>query len=219
MQHDRVSARRRPEQPARPPDPCAVLTASRTLFLRHGYAGTTMEDVAAEAGLTKRTLYSNYGDKDTLFRQMVDDTVAYAASFARELHDEFASGLTHATLAARLDALGVRLALGILRPEVVALRRMLIGASRDFPRSVASISGRAPDRCCARSPTGSARSRSGDFLRARDPQRAAAQFAYLVAGEHLDFALMTGELPAREVVEATAREGVATFLARYAPPG
>src|SRR4051812_12430562 len=42
----------------------AALAAARTLFLRDGYGGTTMEDVAAEAGLTKRTLYNNYRDKD-----------------------------------------------------------------------------------------------------------------------------------------------------------
>jgi len=85
-----------------------------------------MEDVAAEAGLTKRTLYNNFSDKDTLFRQMVDDTIAFAESFARGLDEEWPLA-TKANLAARLEALGLRLALGIIRPELVALRRMLIG--------------------------------------------------------------------------------------------
>ena len=131
----------------------AVLAAARTLFLRHGYGGTTMEVIAAEAGLTKRTLYNNYGDKDTLFRQMVDDTVAYAESFARGLHQEFAVGITKANVAASLEALGVRLALGIIRPEVVALRRMIIGESRDFPAIGREIRSRAR--------AGAARAREG----------------------------------------------------------
>src|SRR4051794_28412841 len=79
----------------------AALAAARTLFLRHGYGGTTMEDVAAEAGLTKRTLYNNYTDKDTLFRHMVDDTIAFAESFARGLDEEWAL-VTNASVAARL---------------------------------------------------------------------------------------------------------------------
>jgi TetR/AcrR family transcriptional repressor of mexJK operon len=194
----------------------AVLAAARTLFLRHGYGGTTMEHIAAEAGLTKRTLYNNYGEKDSLFRQMVDDTVAYAESFARGLHEEFAVGMTKANAAARLEALGVRLAQGIVRPEVVALRRMLIGASPDFPAIGREYFERAPAQVLRALAEGFATLTRRRILRARDEQGAAAQFAYLVAGAHLDQALMTSDLPAQEVIEATARQGVATFLARYA---
>lgn len=215
----------RNDRPSRPraDDPrvlrtrAAVLAAARTLFLNHGYDGTTMEDVAAKAGLTKRTLYNNYGDKDSLFRQVVGDTVAYAESFASGLREEFAVGITKGNVAARLEALGVRLTLGIVRPEVVALRRMLIGASRDFPAVGREYFERAPGRVLRALAHGFATLTRRRILRARDAQNAAAQFAYLVAGAHLDYALMTGDLPAQEVVEMTARQGVATFLARYAP--
>ncbi len=194
----------------------AVLAAARTLFLRHGYGGTTMDDIAAEAGLTKRTLYNNYGDKDTLFRQMVDDTVAAAESFARGLHGEFAVGITAANVADRLDALGVRLALGIIRPEVIALRRMLIGESRGVPALGREYFDRAPGQVLRALAAGFAALTRRRILRAADPETAAAQFAYLVAGEHLDHALMTGEAAPGGIIEATARQGVATFLARYA---
>jgi TetR/AcrR family transcriptional regulator, mexJK operon transcriptional repressor len=216
---------RRPDRPTRPraDDPrvrrtrAAVLAAARTLFLNHGYDGTTMEDVAAKAGLTKRTLYNNYGDKDSLFRQVIDDTVAFAESFAAGLHQEFAVGITKANVAARLEVLGVRLTLGIVRPEVVALRRMLIGASRDFPAVGREYFDRAPGRVLRALAQGFATLTRRRILRARDGQHAAAQFAYLVAGVHLDYALMTGDLPGQVVLETTARQGVATFLARYAP--
>jgi TetR/AcrR family transcriptional repressor of mexJK operon len=211
----------RPDRP-RADDPrvrrtrAAVLDAARTLFLRHGYGGTTMEDVAGEAGLTKRTLYNNYGDKDTLFRQMVDDTIAFAESFARGMGEEWPL-ITKANVAARLEALGLRLALGIIRPEVVALRRMLIGASREFPAIGREYFDRAPGQVLRALAEGFATLTRRRILRTRDEQSAAAQFAYLVGGAHLDHALMTGDLPAQAVIEATARQGVATFLARYAP--
>jgi hypothetical protein len=48
-----------------------------------------------------------------------------------------------------------------------------------------------------------------------DARRAAAQFAYLVAGEPLDRAMLVGTTPPRTQVIACAREGVQTFLARY----
>ena len=194
-----------------------MLAAARALFLRHGYAGTTMDDVAAEAGLTKRTLYNNYGDKGTLFREIVDDTIAYAEAFARELHVEFTAGITRSNVAESLTALGRRLALGIVRPEVVALRRMLIAESRELPAVGREYHQRAPGQVLRALATGFATLHRRRILRARDPHMAAAQFAYLVAGEHLDAALMTGSVAPRHVLETAAVEGVQTFLAPYGP--
>src|SRR5688572_17693370 len=94
----------------------AVIDAARTLFLRQGYAGTTMDDIAALAGLTKRTLYNNYPDKSALFVQIAADAIAYAERFAHGLHEEFTIGITAANLRAKLNELGESLALGIARP-------------------------------------------------------------------------------------------------------
>jgi hypothetical protein len=49
----------------------------------------------------------------------------------------------------------------------------------------------------------------------RQARRAAAQFAYLVAGELHDRAMLVGTTPPRKHVIACARDGVETFLARY----
>src|SRR5436190_12054927 len=111
----------------------AVLGAARTLFLGKGYGGTTMEEIAALAGVTKRTLYNNYADKDALFTQILADVIAYVAEYARGLRDELTVGVTASNLAAKLDDLGRRLAHAIVRPEVAALRRLLIAESREFP--------------------------------------------------------------------------------------
>jgi AcrR family transcriptional regulator len=44
-----------------------ALDASRTLFAQRGYAAVTMEDVAAEIGVTKPLLYAYFGNKERLF--------------------------------------------------------------------------------------------------------------------------------------------------------
>jgi len=193
----------------------AVVDAARTLFLRQGYAGTTMEEIAALAGLTKRTLYNNYADKDALFLEIVADVIAYAEEFVRGLHEEFTAGITAANLSATLDDLGRRLALGIVRPEVVALRRLLIGEARGFPALAAEYFDRAPGQVLDALASGFEHLGRVGLLRVADAKRAAAQFAYLVAGEHLDRAMLVGTVPPREKVIACAREGVRTFLARY----
>jgi AcrR family transcriptional regulator len=44
-----------------------VLSAAMTLFARHGYQRTSMADVAAEAGISRATLYARFRDKAALF--------------------------------------------------------------------------------------------------------------------------------------------------------
>jgi TetR/AcrR family transcriptional repressor of mexJK operon len=193
----------------------AVVDAARTLFLRKGYAGTTMEEIAALAGLTKRTVYNNYGGKDALFTRIVADVIAYAEAFAHGLRGEFTAGITAARLPAFLDDLGRRLALGIVRREVIALRRLLIGEAREFPALATDYFERAPGAVLRTLASGFDRLGRAGLLRVTDARLAAAQFAYLVAGELLDRAVLVGTMPPRERVVASARAGVDTFLARY----
>jgi AcrR family transcriptional regulator len=45
----------------------AILKAADTLFSRQGYALTGVDALAAAAGVTKRTLYKQFGSKEALF--------------------------------------------------------------------------------------------------------------------------------------------------------
>ncbi|WP_237561515.1 TetR/AcrR family transcriptional regulator [Frateuria defendens] len=49
----------------------AILEAAKALFIRNAFAGTSMDAVAAEAGVSKLTVYSHFGDKDNLFREVI----------------------------------------------------------------------------------------------------------------------------------------------------
>ncbi len=44
-----------------------VLNAARRLFFRQGYRGTTVQQIATQAGYSKRTVYLDYLNKDELF--------------------------------------------------------------------------------------------------------------------------------------------------------
>lgn len=189
------------------------------LFLREGYAGTTMDDIAAAAGIARRTLYNNYAGKDALFLEIMDDATAFAGAFARGVREEFAAEITAGNLAERLHDLGRRLALGILRPEVIALRRLLVAEARLFPALAARYFDRAPGEVLDALADGFARLAAAGVLSIADPKTTAAQFAYLVVGEPLDHAMLTGVMPNQAHVVACAREGVVTFLARYGRTG
>jgi TetR/AcrR family transcriptional repressor of mexJK operon len=175
-----------------------------------------MEEIAALAGITKRTVYNNYGDKGALFTQIVADAVAFAGEFARDLHEELAAKPAATDLPAALHDLGRRLALAILRPEIIALRRLLIREARTIPPGLAkAYFDRAPGRVIAALAAGFENLARLGLLQARSSRVAAGQFAYLVVGETLDRATLVGTLPSKAQALECAREGVETFLARY----
>lgn len=51
--------------------PAQILAAARALFLAQGYAGTSMDAVAAAAPVSKRTLYQHFASKEALFGAVV----------------------------------------------------------------------------------------------------------------------------------------------------
>jgi len=51
-----------------------IARAALALFARDGYERTSVDAIAAEAGVSKRTVYSHYGDKEKLFLLVIADT-------------------------------------------------------------------------------------------------------------------------------------------------
>lgn len=52
-----------------------ILDAARKLFITHGYAGTTMEALAQEAGVAVETVYATFGSKRAVLTRLVDVSV------------------------------------------------------------------------------------------------------------------------------------------------
>ena len=123
--------------------------------------------------------------------------------------------MSAANLRAMLDDLARRMALAIMRPEVVVLRRLLVGEARAFPTLSAEYFDRAPAQVLDALAAGFERLARIGLLRISDTRLAAAQFAYLIVGEPLDRAMLVGTVAPKAHVVMCAREGVQTFLARY----
>jgi AcrR family transcriptional regulator len=70
----RYDSRRRREQAAQ--TRLDILTAAGRLFRAHGYAGTSMPAIAAEAGVVVETIYRAFGSKAGLFRAVVEALLA-----------------------------------------------------------------------------------------------------------------------------------------------
>jgi AcrR family transcriptional regulator len=79
----------------RPRDPAAarrrILAAAKSEFAGKGLAGARVDDIAARAKINKRMMYHYFGNKEELFRQVIEE--AYA-------------GIREAEAALELDRLG-----------------------------------------------------------------------------------------------------------------
>jgi TetR/AcrR family transcriptional regulator, mexJK operon transcriptional repressor len=53
-----------------------ILEVATRAFLTHGYAATSIETIAASAGIAKRTLYARWHDKPALFRAVLERLMA-----------------------------------------------------------------------------------------------------------------------------------------------
>ena len=67
-----------------------IVRAARRLFVDSGYAGTTVEAIAAEAGVALATVYKAFGTKAAIARELNEliDDEAGMASFRQRIASE-----------------------------------------------------------------------------------------------------------------------------------
>ncbi len=75
-----------PAPPGRPRAFCVEGALDRALkvFWRKGYEGTSLTDLTAAMGINRPSLYAAYGNKEALFRKVLDRYMAGAAEILRE---------------------------------------------------------------------------------------------------------------------------------------
>jgi AcrR family transcriptional regulator len=137
-----------------------LLDAAMDVFARDGYHAATLDDVAAEAGLTKGAVYSNFTGKRELFLALLEEQVTRRAQLARSaLFDTppAAGNTVSALVAALADRVGQ---LGAAEPDwqllyiefwLFAIRdpdahRLLAAARRHLRQAIADLAEEAQRR-------------------------------------------------------------------------
>src|SRR5579859_5012988 len=75
------TAARRPRRAGRLASKGAIREAAAALFLEKGYQGTSMDDVAAAAQISKQTIYTHFASKEELFADLVLGNVERVEEF------------------------------------------------------------------------------------------------------------------------------------------
>ena len=191
----------------------AIITAATTLFLRQGYQGTSMDEIAALAQVSKQTVYKHCADKEQLFSDIVLGITATAEEFAQAVPI-----LLQDTddLEQALSALARRYVTAVMQAQVVQLRRLVIAEAGRFPELARTYYERAPQRAIAALATALQQLAARGRIRLDDPLLAANHFAFLIVMIPLDKAMFCGDdyFTAADLAHF-ADAGVRVFLAAY----
>lgn len=209
----RRSGRRGPSRDKRR----AILDAAFELFLVDGYAGTTLEQVAEHAGVSRQTVYAHFASddtsvKETLFRAMVEarvgrrDEPAHPVVATMETTDQPHDDLR--TFARHHVAL-------VMRPELVRLRRTIIGEAERFPGIAAAWYANGPQLSFDLFAGWFEAWDRRDLIDVPDPAVAARTFNWLVLSTPLNDAMACADGRSAHDLDAAADEGVRVFLAAH----
>lgn len=208
----------KPQGPGRPKDMekrAAILEAAKALFVRNAFAGTSMDAVAAEAGVSKLTVYSHFGDKDNLFREVI------RAQIQDLMPEDTYQSDPEETIRDTLE----RIALHHVRLDcdvqnVGTFRAILSDCRQGNPRYGKLLWEEGPDRTHGLMKRLLQQAVDAGQLDIPNVARAAGQFISLIKGEMLMRRMFGCEDCAQSYaaeLEQTARDGVDMFLRAYSP--
>ncbi|TNB93018.1 TetR/AcrR family transcriptional regulator [Pseudomonas jessenii] len=204
-----------PNGPGRPKDPAkrrAILDAAKTLFLSHGYANTSMDAVAAEAGVSKLTVYSHFNDKETLFSSAV---MAKCEEQLPPLFFELPAGIP-------VENVLLNIARGfhqlINSDESVNLHRLMMALGTQDPKLSQIFFDAGPERMVQGMERLLKRIDETGALSIDLPRNAAEHFFCLIKGAG-NFRLLycCGEPLSEEASESHVQEVVGLFMRAYRP--
>lgn len=187
----------------------AILEAAVAEFRASGYEATSMDRVAASAGVSKRTVYNHFPSKEALFTRIVE------AMLERGEGELALPYRADAPLREQLAEL-VRRKLRLMHePDFVDLARVAIAAGVQFPELARELLARLGDREAGLVTWMRAAVADGR-LKTKDPVFAATQLEALVKGFAFWPQIAMGQPPLTRARQKQVADGtVEMFLARY----
>ncbi|MBT2488574.1 TetR/AcrR family transcriptional regulator [Streptomyces sp. ISL-96] len=195
----------------------AVVRAARTVFAREGWTHTTIEAIAAEAGVEQAMVEHYFKDKEQLLLSVLLDSAASVAAALTVVAENHLSQVTD--LEQDLTALGRAWLTPLTAfPEHFAIVRHLGGEVTRLPAGVLEMWQTAGPRQAQRELARRlGRIADEGLLDIADTDHAAGRFIQLVAGQIVQRSFH-GALPlANFETDALIADGVADFVRLFAP--
>jgi len=202
--------------PGRPKDLTkrkAILEAAKRLFPRHGYDGISMDSIAAEAGVSKLTVYSHFKDKDALF------AAAVKARCEEQLpHRTFALPGATVPIAETLHAIAERFHALACGDEAMEMYRMMAARSPGKDKLAQIFYAAGPKRTIDWLEALLRKAHAAGKLQVAEPRRAAEHFFCMVKGvAHMRALLGCAPMVRGEAAQEHLASVVALFVRAHAP--
>jgi TetR/AcrR family transcriptional repressor of mexJK operon len=191
-----------------------ILSAGRELFLSNGYQGTSVDQIAASAEVSKQTVYKHFGDKQELLLAIVNSALETTVTPFLGRIAELAESTDLQTDLTDLARDNLQ---AVLQEPVVQLRRLVVGEANRVPALAQQYYEQAPARTLAAFAECFSALHDRGLLDAPQPTLAAEHFAFLIVGRCIDQALFCGgpQVLSGVDVDSYVRAGVRVFLAAY----
>lgn len=119
MEVQKAGKRGRPSAAERRQRRDTILDVAVGLFAESGFTGTTIESIAAGAGVAKRTVYTYFEDKEGMFHAAIERLHCYRENLAD---------------AADLEEVATRIVFALHSDQAVALHRLVVAEALRFPQ-------------------------------------------------------------------------------------
>ncbi|MFF6774272.1 TetR/AcrR family transcriptional regulator [Streptomyces sp. NPDC012637] len=207
----------------------SITDAALAEFLAEGYSAASMDAITQRSGVSKATIYKHFGSKERLFLAVVGNVLAQTYADAGPADSALADIGTAAdtgpetgfdTVSARLRAALVRVttdwARVLLRPDIMALRRLVIGEIDRFPQLGQLWYRVTYDRCNRPLVEALTMLHARGVLDVPDPELAVRQLVATTVGvPQLVHTFAPGTEPDEDELARVTGSGVDLFLAGY----
>lgn len=154
----------------------AIIRAATACFFDVGYAASSIEQIAADAGVSKVTIYNQFGDKRALFAAAVEHQ-------CERVRGHFAiAPEAGQSIRARLTAIGEAMFAFLSRPEMVQFERRIAAETEHDPDIGRAFLEAGPWRMKAALAAFLSHAQQQGELEIPDPGLAAEQFVSMCKG-------------------------------------
>ncbi len=184
-----------------------ILDAALSVFAATGYSGGSMDAIAANAEVSKPTLYQYFGSKEQLFAAMM-----------LEKRDEMLGVFDNPSpsLVRDLVDFAWHYAQTVMRPDLLSLARLIIGEAQRFPQIGRAYQASGPDHMLAGIMDYLTRRRSEGALDFADAELAAQDLWGLILSAPRTQALYIPDaIPDRAALARYINNGLRVFLKAY----
>lgn len=193
-----------------------IVEAATATFVDRGYDGTSMEEIATRAGVSKQTIYKHFRDKETLFGEVVLSTATRTNDVVESVSTLLSEAQFRAGGLVALARLSITM---LLDGEVLKLRRLIIANADRMPQLGRSWYEKGFERMIGSMADCFERLTALGLLRTPDPRLAASHFLGMLLWIPMNEAMFTGRNPRSKAdLERHADASVDAFLVIYGAP-